>query len=64
MKKNIFRLVAAFPGILMLLLGIFFLAQPEQTATGKGMKLLDDIGRSTQTGTFSQKWHQYELCLL
>lgn len=52
MKKNILRVVSTFPGILMGVNGIGWLVQPEETAKGLGMPLLDGIGRSTQIGDF------------
>jgi CubicO group peptidase (beta-lactamase class C family) len=56
MKKKILRVIlgfaAALPGIFMVLLGILFLAQPEQAAFRLDMKLLDGIGRSIQIGAF------------
>lgn len=56
MIKKILRLIlgfaAALPGIFMILLGILFLAQPEQAAGRLDMKLLEDIGRSIQIGAF------------
>lgn len=52
MKKNILRVVSTFPGFLMGINGIGWLVQPEETAKGLGMPLLDGIGRSTQIGDF------------
>ncbi len=52
MKKNILRVVSTAPGILMAMNGIGWLVQPEETAKGLGMPLLDGIGRSTQIGDF------------
>ncbi len=53
MKKNILRVVAALPGIPMLLSGTGFIFQPEQATESLGMVLLDGIGRSTQLGDFA-----------
>ncbi len=50
MKKNIVRVIAALPGVLMLANGIGFLAQPAQTAASLGMPYLEGMGRSTQVG--------------
>ncbi len=50
MKNNIIRVIAALPGMVMLMNGVGFLMRPEQTVNGLGMELLDGIGRSTQLG--------------
>ena len=50
MKKNIYRVLATLPGFLMGMNAIGWLTQPEETAKGLGMPLLDGIGRSTQIG--------------
>jgi len=52
MKKNILRILAAIPGIPMLMNGIGFLTNPAQAASGLGMDLLEGIGLSTQIGDF------------
>ena len=52
MKKNILRVLAAIPGIPMLMNGIAFLTNPAQATAGLGMDLLDGVGRSTQVGDF------------
>jgi len=52
MKNNILRVLAAIPGIPMLMNGIGFMTNPEQAAAGLGMELLDGIGLSTQVGDF------------
>ncbi|MBW2364825.1 MAG: serine hydrolase, partial [Deltaproteobacteria bacterium] len=50
--RVILQLTATLPGIFMILLGILFLAQPEQAAFRLDMKLLDGIGRSIHIGAF------------
>ncbi|MBQ76102.1 MAG: hypothetical protein CMQ20_13920 [Gammaproteobacteria bacterium] len=52
MKRIVLRLVASLPGIMMAASGIGWLIQPEESAKGLGMPLLDGIGRSTQIGDF------------
>jgi hypothetical protein len=53
MKKNIIRIIAALPGLPMLLNGVGFLLQPEQAAASLGMEMLEGVGRSTQVGDFA-----------
>ncbi|MBL4679274.1 MAG: hypothetical protein JKY88_00965 [Pseudomonadales bacterium] len=50
MKKNIIKVLAVIPGLLMLLNAIGFMTNPEQTANDLHMTLLDGLGRSTQIG--------------
>lgn len=50
MKKNIIRVMASLPGLLTGMNTIGWLTQPEETAKGLGMPLLEGIGRSTQMG--------------
>jgi hypothetical protein len=50
MKKNIYRVLATLPGFLMGMNAIGWLTQPEETAKGLGMPLLEGVGRSTQIG--------------
>jgi len=50
MKKNIIKIVAALPGLIMLLNAIGFMVNPEKTANDLHMTLLDGLGRSTQIG--------------
>ena len=53
MKRNILRVVAALPGVPMLLNGLSFIFTPVDAAKSLGMPLLDGIGRSTQIGDFT-----------
>jgi len=47
------RIIAAIPGVLMLLSGLGWLFDPPRAAAQLGMKLFDDpIGRSSQIGDF------------
>ena len=50
MKKNIIKILAALPGLAMLLNAIGFITNPEKTAGDLHMILLDGLGRSTQIG--------------
>jgi hypothetical protein len=50
MKKNIYRLLATLPGLLMGMNAVGWLTNPEETAKGLGMPLLEGVGRSTQIG--------------
>ena len=47
-----FRIVAALPGLVMLLLGVGWVTDPAGAAEGLGMPLLEGAGRSTQIGDF------------
>ena len=53
MKTNGFRIVAAIPGVLLLVSGVGWLTDPAAAAEGLGMPLLEGIGRSTQIGDFA-----------
>ena len=48
-----FRIVAALPGLMMLLLGVGWVTDPAGAAEGLGMPLLEGAGRSTQIGDFA-----------
>jgi len=52
MKFIIIRIIAALPGVIMLIQGIGWLLQPAAAAEALGMPLLDGLGRSTQIGDF------------
>ena len=53
MRTTGVRVVAAIPGLLMLVSGIGWITGPASAAEGLGMPLLDGIGRSTQIGDFA-----------
>jgi len=50
--KTGFRIVAALPGLMLLLLGFRWVTDPAAAAEGLGMPLLEGAGRSTQIGDF------------
>ena len=49
MQRTI-RIIAAVPGVLMLVNGLQWLFTPQAAAQGLGMPLLEGVGRSTQIG--------------
>ena len=53
MRTTGVRVVAAIPGLPMLVSGIGWITDPASAAAGLGMPLLDGIGRSTQIGDFA-----------
>ncbi len=52
-RDRLIRLLAALPGVLMLINGIGFVVDPAGAAEGLGMPLLDGLARSTQVGDFT-----------
>ena len=50
MNHKTLQLIAAVPGIPMLLNGVGFVLDPGQVAMSLGMPLLEGLGRSTQIG--------------
>ena len=53
MNVNGVRIVAAIPGVVLLVSGFGWLTDPAAAAEGLGMPLLEGMGRSTQIGDFA-----------
>jgi hypothetical protein len=49
MHHKTLQFIAAIPGIPMLLIGIGFVIDPEQAATGLGMPLLEGLGAAVKS---------------
>ena len=48
MNNNVIKIIAAVPGIPMLVNALLFIAQPERVTADLGMPLLEGVGLSTQ----------------
>ena len=48
MNNNVIKIIAAVPGIPMLVNALMFILQPETVTAGLGMPLLEGVGLSTQ----------------
>lgn len=48
MNTNVIKIIAAVPGIPMLVNALLFIAQPERVTADLGMPLLEGVGLSTQ----------------
>ncbi len=53
MNLTMVRILAALPGVVMLVNGLTFLLAPERAVASLGMPMLDGIARSTQLGDFA-----------
>ncbi|MFT4632426.1 MAG: hypothetical protein ACI8PP_000330 [Candidatus Pseudothioglobus sp.] len=52
MNLQLLRVLAAVPGVPMLINGVGFITDPATVAATLGMRLLDGVGLSTQIGDF------------